>query len=231
MGADGQINDLPRERPHRQQDDHGFEGQGPEHSSARVERFLTLCAEENIRVTIPTNSAQYFHLLRNQAKREKEQPLVILTPKSLLRADAAKCKLDEIVKGAFQVILPDPAPPKEVKKLIFCTGKIFHELFEIRKMKKISDTMIVRLEQLYPFPFDQISEIFKKYKEIKDIRWIQEEPRNMGAWNFAFERFQKILHKSNQIHFVGRLPSASPAAGSFQMHLAEHELLLRQAFE
>ena len=210
---------------------HGFEGQGPEHSSSRVERFLTLCAEENLRVTVPTTSAQYFHLLRNQAKREKEKPLVILTPKSLLRADVAKSRQDEILKGAFQVLLPDTEPPKDVKQLIFCTGKIFHELFEIRKKKKISNTMIIRLEQLYPFPFDQVSEIFTQYKDVKDIRWVQEEPRNMGAWNFALERFQKILPKTKQIHFVGRLPSASPAAGSYQMHLAEHELMLRQAFE
>jgi 2-oxoglutarate dehydrogenase E1 component len=171
---------------------HGFEGQGPEHSSARVERFLTLCAEDNMRVTIPTNSNQYFHLLRNQALRKKENPLVILTPKSL---------------------------------------KIYYELSERRKKKKITNTLILRLEQLYPFPFDQVSEIFKQYKDVNDIRWVQEEPRNMGAWNFALERFQKILPKSKQIHFIGRLPSASPAAGSYQMHLAENELLLRQAFE
>jgi len=210
---------------------HGFEGQGPEHSSSRVERFLTLCAEENMRVTIPTTSSQYFHLLRNQAKRKKEQPLVILTPKSLLRADAAKCNKDDILNGAFQVILTDPEVPKQVNRIIFCTGKIFYELYEIRKKQKINDTMIVRLEQLYPFPFDQISEMLNQYKDVKDIRWVQEEPRNMGGWNFALERFQKILPKTKQIHFVGRLPSASPAAGSYQMHLAEQELLLRQALE
>jgi 2-oxoglutarate dehydrogenase E1 component len=210
---------------------HGFEGQGPEHSSSRVERFLTLCAEENIRVTIPTSSAQYFHLLRNQALRKKEKPLVILTPKSLLRADVAKNSRDDILKGSFQVVLPDTDPPKEVKRLIFCSGKIYHELSEQRKNKSIGGTLIIRLEQLYPFPFDQVSEIFNQYKDVKDIRWVQEEPRNMGAWNFALERFQKVLPKSKQIQFVGRLPSASPAAGSFQMHLAENELLMRQAFE
>jgi 2-oxoglutarate decarboxylase len=210
---------------------HGFEGQGPEHSSARVERFLTLCAEENIRVTVPTTAAQYFHLLRNQATRKKEKPLVILTPKSLLRADVAKSKRSEIVKGEFQVLLPDTDPPKQVKRIIFCTGKIYFELSEERKKKKIGDTLIIRLEELYPFPFDQVTEVFSQYKDVKDIRWVQEEPRNMGAWNYALERFQKIMSKSKQIHFIGRLPSASPAAGSFQMHLAEHDLLLRQAFE
>jgi 2-oxoglutarate dehydrogenase E1 component len=210
---------------------HGFEGQGPEHSSSRVERFLTLCAEENIRVTVPTTSGQYFHLLRNQAKRKKEKPLVILTPKSLLRADVAKSSQDEILKGSFQVLLPDTDPPKDVKRIIFCTGKIYHELSERRKKKKVTNELILRLEQLYPFPFDQVTEIFTQYKDVKDIRWVQEEPRNMGAWNFALERFQKILPKGKQINFIGRLPSASPAAGSYQMHLAEHELLIRQAFE
>jgi 2-oxoglutarate dehydrogenase E1 component len=210
---------------------HGFEGQGPEHSSARVERFLTLSAEENIRVTVPTTSGQYFHLLRNQAKRQKENPLVILTPKSLLRADVAKSSQEEILKGSFQVLLEDTDAPKDVKRIIFCSGKIYHELSEWRKEKKVMHTVIIRLEQLYPFPFDQVSEIFAKYKDVKDIRWVQEEPRNMGAWNFALERFQKILPKGKQINFVGRLPSASPAAGSYQMHIAEHDLLFRQAFE
>jgi len=210
---------------------HGFEGQGPEHSSARVERFLTLCAEENIRVTVPTTSAQYFHLLRNQALRKKEKPLVILTPKSFLRADVAKSKQNEILKGEFQVLLQDADPPKHVKRILFCTGKIYHELSDERKKAKITDTLIIRLEQLYPFPFDQVSALFSQYKDVKDIRWVQEEPRNMGAWNFALERFQKILPKDKQINFVGRLPSASPAAGSFQMHLAEHNLLFRQVFE
>jgi 2-oxoglutarate dehydrogenase E1 component len=210
---------------------HGFEGQGPEHSSSRVERFLTLCAEENIRVTVPTTSAQYFHLLRNQALREKQKPLVILTPKSLLRADVAKSSRKEILDGAFQVLLPDLDPPKTVKRILFCSGKIYYELAEQRKKRKIDDILIIRLEQLYPFPFDQVSEIFKKYKDVKDIRWVQEEPRNMGAWNYALERFQKILPKTKQINFVGRLPSASPAAGSFQMHLAEYELMMKQVFE
>ena len=210
---------------------HGFEGQGPEHSSSRVERFLTLSAEENMRVTVPTNSGQYFHLLRNQALRKKEQPLVILTPKSLLRADVAKSSRDEILNGSFQVLLEDNNPPKEVKRIIFCSGKIYYELSEQRSKKNIEGTLIIRLEQLYPFPFDQVSEIFHRYKNVKDIRWVQEEPRNMGAWNFALERFQKILPKSRHIQFVGRLPSASPAAGSFQMHLAEHELMMRQAFD
>lgn len=184
-----------------------------------------------MRVTVPTTSAQYFHLLRNQAKRKKEQPLIILTPKSLLRADVVQCTRDEFQNGAFQVLLPDLDPPQQVKRIIFCSGKIYYDLFESRKKQKNNDTMIMRLEQLYPFPFDQVSEIISQHKDVEDLRWVQEEPRNMGAWNFALERFQKILPNNRQIQFVGRLPSASPAAGSFQMHLAEHKLLLEQAFD
>jgi len=210
---------------------HGFEGQGPEHSSSRVERFLTLCAEDNMRVTIPTNSAQYFHLIRNQALREKINPLVVLTPKSLLRAESIKSSREDLLNGSFQVILDDPDPPSKIEKVIFCSGKIAHELFSYRKDKQIKNTTIIRLEQLYPFPFDQMKKILNKYKDVKKIYWVQEEPRNMGPWNFVLERFQKVLPKSKTIDFIGRLPSASPAAGSFQLHLAEQELMLRQAFE
>jgi 2-oxoglutarate dehydrogenase E1 component len=210
---------------------HGFEGQGPEHSSSRVERFLTLCAEENMRVTIPSSAAQYFHLLRNQARRKRINPLIILTPKSLLRAESIKCSRDDLLNGSFQVILDDPDPPEKVEKVIFCSGKIAHELFNLRKKNEVKTTIILRLEELYPFPFDQVKKILTKYKDCKKLYWVQEEPRNMGPWNFVLERFQKILPKSKTIQFVGRLPSASPAAGSFQMDLAEQELLLRQAFE
>ena len=210
---------------------HGFEGQGPEHSSARVERFLTLCAEENIRVTIPSTSAQYFHLLRQQVKREKQKPLVVLTPKSLLRADVSRSKRSEIEKGHFQVLLNDLNPPQNPTKLLFCMGKIYYDLVEYRDKKKINDTIIFRLEQLYPFPFDQIKEVLKQYSKIKNIKWVQEEPRNMGAWNFTLERIQKILPRGYKLDYVGRLPSASPAAGVYQLHMAEKELMLRQAFE
>jgi 2-oxoglutarate decarboxylase len=210
---------------------HGFEGQGPEHSSARLERFVTLCAEENMRVAIPTSAGQYFHLLRNQAKREKINPLVVLTPKSLLRADVAKSTKKELEKGAFQVILNDPDPPKSPEKLLLCSGKIAFELMAHRDRNKINNSLIIRLEQLYPFPFDQLKEIFKRFPQAKDIRWVQEEPKNMGAWNFALQRLREILPKANKLKYVGRLPSASPAAGAFNLHVLEQELLLKQAFE
>ncbi|KPL14747.1 MAG: alpha-ketoglutarate decarboxylase [Bacteroides sp. SM23_62] len=210
---------------------HGFEGQGPEHSSARLERFLTLCAENNMRIAIPTTAAQYFHLLRNQARREKINPLVVLTPKSLLRADVAKSTKQELIEGSFQVLIEDSNPPENPKKLVLCCGKIAYELVEYRKKNKLNDTLIVRLEQLYPFPFEQLTEIFQRYPAAKDIRWVQEEPRNMGSWNFALARIREIIPKTFKLKYVGRLPSASPAAGAYNLHVAEQELLLKQAFE
>ena len=209
---------------------HGFEGQGPEHSSARLERFLALCAEDNMRVTFPSTAAQYFHLLRNQAKQEKIRPLIVLTPKSLLRADVAKCKNEDLLQGGFQVLLEDPEAVKNPGKLILCSGKVAFDLTAYRREHKIKDTLIVRLEQFYPFPFDQVDAIFKRYPNLTDIRWVQEEPRNMGGWNFVLARLQEILSKSHRLKFVGRLPSASPATGGYQMHLAEQALLLKQAF-
>jgi len=209
---------------------HGFEGQGPEHSSARLERFLTLCAEENIRVTIPTTAGQYFHLLRQQVKRGKLKPLIILTPKSLLRADIARSTRAELEQGNFQVLINDLKPPENPEKILFCMGKIYYDLSEYREKNEIKDTLIIRLEQLYPFPFDQVEQVFKQFPKIKKIRWVQEEPRNMGAWNFVLERIQKILPRGFKLDYVGRLPSASPAAGVFQLHIAERDLLLRQAF-
>jgi len=209
---------------------HGFEGQGPEHSSARLERFLTLCAEDNMRVTFPSNAAQFFHLLRNQAKRERRNPLIVLTPKSLLRADVAKCSRADILDGNFNVVLEDPDPPSNPDKLIVCTGKVVYDLFDYRKKNNIRDTMIVRIEQLYPFPFDQLKNLLKKHNKLKDIRWVQEEPRNMGGWTFVLPRLQEVLSSGHKLHFVGRLPSASPAAGVYQLHLAEQELIMRQAF-
>jgi 2-oxoglutarate decarboxylase len=209
---------------------HGYEGQGPEHSSSRVERFLTLCAEANLRVTVPTNAAQYFHLLRDQALREPIKPLIVLTPKSLLRADSAKCKKESLIDGTFEVIACDPKPPDNPQKIIFCSGKIFYDLQIYRDKHKINNSVIVRLEQLYPFPFDQVTAILKRYTSAKEIHWVQDEPRNMGFWTFVLPRFREVLTRSHTLSYVGRLPSASPAAGSYLVHEAEQQLLIRQAF-
>ena len=210
---------------------HGYEGQGPEHSSARIERFLTLCAESNMRVVVPTTAAQYFHVLRRQIKLDVKKPLIVMTPKSLLRAEAARSHPDEFASGRFQVVLDDPEPPKKVRRLIFCTGKVAYDLMKYRKKQNIQDTAIVRLEQLYPFPFEPLRRILEQYSNVRDIRWVQEEPRNMGSWHFVLSRFQELLGSKPPLQYVGRLPSGSPATGSFHVHLAEQERLVQEAFE
>lgn len=209
---------------------HGFEGQGPEHSSARMERFLTLAAEDNFRVTYPTSSAQYFHLLRSQMKMEKARPLIVMTPKSLLRAEVAKSGKQEFGSGRFNMVLDDPQPPENPDILLFCTGKVAFDLMDYRDQKEIKNTSVVRLEQLYPFPADKIREILEKYKSAKIIRWVQEEPRNMGAWNYVLGNMQQIFDGRIRLEYAGRFQSASPAAGSFQMHTSELNQLLRTAF-
>jgi 2-oxoglutarate dehydrogenase E1 component len=183
-----------------------------------------------MRVTYPSTSAQYFHLLRNQARHEKARPLIVLTPKSLLRAEVARSRKEDLHRGAFNVLMEDPVPVKNPDKLILCSGKVFYDLMAYRREHTIRDTYIVRLEQFYPFPFDQVGDILKRFPRLTDIRWVQEEPRNMGGWNFVLARMQEIISKTHRLKFIGRLPSASPATGSYQLHLAEQALLLKQAF-
>ncbi|MCA9741780.1 MAG: multifunctional oxoglutarate decarboxylase/oxoglutarate dehydrogenase thiamine pyrophosphate-binding subunit/dihydrolipoyllysine-residue succinyltransferase subunit [Deferribacteres bacterium] len=209
---------------------HGFEGQGPEHSSARLERFLTLCAEYNMRVTFPSNAAQYFHLLRRQMHLEEPKPLIVMTPKSLLRSDWAKSPVDAFSSGHFQVLLDDPEPPDEPKRVLLCSGKVAYDLLDYRKKHNISDTAIVRMEQLYPFPYQPLREILKKYPKAMDVRWVQEEPRNMGAWYFVLARMDVVLTKKHKLTYVSRFSSGSPASGSSRVHEVEQEYLVQQAF-
>lgn len=210
---------------------HGYEGQGPEHSSARLERFLTLCAENNMRITAPTTTAQYFHLLRRQALLTDRKPLVVLTPKSLLRADVAKSEPQLFEEGRFNFILDDPEPPKNPRRILLCTGKVSFDLLKYRKEQENEDTAIVRLEQLYPFPHQDLGEIFKKYPQARDIRWVQEEPKNMGAWHFVYGELGHALQSPYHFSFVGRVLSGSPAAGSGTLHEIEQKKLVREAFE
>ncbi|MBN1448739.1 MAG: multifunctional oxoglutarate decarboxylase/oxoglutarate dehydrogenase thiamine pyrophosphate-binding subunit/dihydrolipoyllysine-residue succinyltransferase subunit [Bacteroidetes bacterium] len=210
---------------------HGYEGQGPEHSSARLERFLILCAENNMRITAPTTSAQYFHLLRRQALLKDRKPLVVLTPKSLLRADVAKSSAGQFTEGRFNFILDDPHPPKDPKRILLCSGKVSFDLLKYRDDNGIDDTAIVRLEQLYPFPHEDLKDILKRYPHARDIRWVQEEPRNMGAWNFVYGKLGNALQTPYHFNFVGRVPSGSPAAGSATIHDHEQKKLIREAFE
>jgi len=210
---------------------HGFEGQGPEHSSARIERFLTLCAEENMRVTMPTTAAQYFHLLRSQMHAGIRKPLIVMTPKSLLRATSAKSAAADFIEGGFQILLNDPNPPANPKRFLLCSGKVSYDLMDYRRQNNLDDTLIVRLEQMYPFAFDGLRELLQRYPNATDFRWVQEEPRNMGAWSFVQTRLKYVLTPNHRLTYVGRVPSASPATGSARVHQLEQERLVGQAFE
>jgi len=210
---------------------HGYEGQGPEHSSARLERFLILCAENNMRITSPTTSAQYFHVLRRQALLKEKKPLIVLTPKSLLRADVAKSKPEEFISGSFRFVFDDPEPPEQAERMLLCTGKVAFDLMQYRKEHAITDTTIIRLEQLYPFPYEYLAAVFETHEHALDLRWVQEEPRNMGAWGFVSSRLREMLQSSHSLSFVGRVPSGSPASGSSTLHDIEQKRLVSEAFE
>lgn len=210
---------------------HGLEGQGPEHSSARLERFLLNAAKENIQVAVPTNPAQYFHLLRRQALRPWRKPLVVMTPKSLLRHPQAVSQLDELERGTFQRVIPDSSENKSaISRVIFCCGKIYYELLAERDEKKRSDVDIVRIEQLYPIPYEQIKAVLANYPENVPVIWTQEEPENMGAWRFMrFSLGAKTLGR-RELLCSTRAASASPATGSPGIHKKEQREVIEKAF-
>jgi 2-oxoglutarate dehydrogenase E1 component len=207
---------------------HGFEGQGPEHSSARLERFLSACAEDNIRVAYPTTAAQYFHLLRRQALTQPRKPLVVMTPKRYLRMPASRSPVDELTSGRFQEVMADPAAPAEVRRVVLCTGKVAHELLD-RRDKTGAPAAVVRLEQLYPFPADALRAVLDAHPGA-ELVWAQEEPENMGAWRFVRGRLRRLLGEGAVVRYVGREESGSPAGGTQTIHDAEQEELLTAAF-
>jgi 2-oxoglutarate dehydrogenase E1 component len=206
---------------------HGWEGLGPEHSSARLERFLQLCAGENIQVCNLTTPAQYFHILRRQMKASYRKPLIIMTPKSLLRLPRAVSSLDDFVSGRYDPVLDDPDPVKGVKTVIICSGKIFYQLAARRDEIKNNHTVIIRLEQFYPFPKVQLDMILKKYSRAKTWMWVQEEPENMGGWQFVKPRLENVTGKVFQ--YVGRKPASSPATGFPAIYRKEQESISREA--
>ncbi len=208
---------------------HGHEGSGPEHSSGRPERYLQLCGSNNIQVAIPTTAAQYFHVLRRQLKRgDIRKPLIVMTPKSLLRSHEVTSNLTELSSGSFQEVLPDPKKPdpKKVKKVLFCTGKIYYELNAVREQEKAGDVAIVRIEQLYPLARLEIEEIMKKYGKA-DVFWVQEEPQNMGAWSFVQNRLNVITNRN--VQYIGRKGSGTTAEGSGKAHAETQKRILRKA--
>ncbi|MBK9167566.1 MAG: multifunctional oxoglutarate decarboxylase/oxoglutarate dehydrogenase thiamine pyrophosphate-binding subunit/dihydrolipoyllysine-residue succinyltransferase subunit [Bryobacterales bacterium] len=214
---------------------HGFEGQGPEHSSARIERFLTACAQENFQVCNCTTAAQYFHLLRRQMfggsdRRGMRKPLVLFTPKSLLRHPGVASPLEAFTGGGFQTVIDDPVQPNPatVGRVAFCSGKVYLDLHAQREAAA-GDVALVRVEQLYPFPEDEVREILEKYGPDADVVWVQEEPRNMGPWRFIQENLQPLLDESGRtLRYIGRAESASPATGSYKRHLVEQAEIVDQ---
>jgi 2-oxoglutarate dehydrogenase E1 component len=208
---------------------HGFEGQGPEHSSARIERFLQLSAEDNIQVCNVTTPAQFFHLLRRQVKRPLRKPLVVFTPKSLLRHPEAVSTIDELAQGSFRRVLPDDSvDPSRVKRILLCSGKVYFDLATERRKRAREDVAVVRLEQYYPLS-DSLGNVLGRYKEGTPVVWVQEEPRNMGPWYFLNARKQDLLRGRHPLSLVSRPESASPATGSKAAHDLEQKMLLDEA--
>ena len=209
---------------------HGYDGQGPEHSSARIERFLALCSQGNMTLTNCSISAQYFHLLRRQGLAPRKRPLVVFTPKSLLRDPRAASPIEDFQKGAFQPVIPDPEAPEEVRRVLLCSGKLYHDLADFRRGHGgeglAGRTALVRVEQLYPFPRRALEDALAAWRGAEWI-WAQEEPRNMGAWPGFLQRFRDL---GWSVGYVGRPASASPATGSYKRHVAEQEFLIRRAF-
>lgn len=210
---------------------HGYEGQGPEHSSARLERFMQLCARDNMQVVVPSTPAQCYHMLRRQMIRNLRQPLIVMSPKSLLRHKLAVSTLEDLSEGAFQPVIDevDSINPKKVKRVVLCSGKVYYDLLEKRRAEEIDDVALVRLEQLYPFPYDEMHAITDKYSKTKEIVWCQEEPRNQGAWFSSRHRIERCMKKGQSISYAGREPSASPAVGYANAHAKEQALLVEQA--
>ena len=214
---------------------HGYEGQGPEHSSARIERFLQLCASENIQVCVPSSPSQIFHLLRRQAIRKLRTPLVVISPKSLLRNPDATSNLDDLFSGSFECVIDDKIKNKAtVRKVILCSGKIYYDLIKERENQGKNDIAIIRIEQLYPFPYDDLEVCLKAYTQINEVVWCQEEPANQGAWFSHRHRIQRVLDRSDnslEIGLVSRDASAAPAVGMMKLHLKQQEDLVALALK
>ncbi|MBN1301353.1 MAG: multifunctional oxoglutarate decarboxylase/oxoglutarate dehydrogenase thiamine pyrophosphate-binding subunit/dihydrolipoyllysine-residue succinyltransferase subunit [Melioribacteraceae bacterium] len=212
---------------------HGQEGQGPEHSSARLERFLILCAEDNMYVTYPSTPAQYFHLLRRHVHSGLEKPLVIMSPKSILRLPAARSGIAEFTEGRFEEVIDNVLTDSDtgIKKIILTSGKVYYDLIKFKSLNSITDTAIIRIEQLYPFPGMAIENLLSRYPTVKDIRWVQEEPKNMGAWYFIFPRLIELIKPKQKLLYVGRPESPSPASGSAKISTKQQEDLIKGAFK
>jgi 2-oxoglutarate dehydrogenase E1 component len=213
---------------------HGYEGQGPEHTSARLERFMNMAAENNWQVCVPTTPAQIFHLLRRQMMRKLRKPLVVITPKSLLRHKEAVSSIEEFATGQFQTVIPEiePLDRKQVKRIVLCQGKLYYELLAYRREQKITDTALIRSEQLYPFPVKSLTDAIGQFPNAKDVIWCQEEPRNQGAWYWLVSRQHliNVFGPQHRLLLASRPAAASPAVGYFAKHLQQQKDVIEQAF-
>jgi 2-oxoglutarate dehydrogenase E1 component len=212
---------------------HGYEGQGPEHSSARLERFLQLCAENNIQVCVPSTPAQMFHMMRRQMLRRLRKPLVVMTPNSLLRHRLASSPLGELTGGRFQRVIDDAevADAGAVRRIVFCSGKVYYDLLEARRAGALDGVAIVRIEQLYPFPVEEYAEVIGRYHAANEIVWCQEEPQNQGAWYQIQHRLKAPLGENRELYYAGRPHAAAPAAGIFQLHVKRQQALVEAALK
>ena len=214
---------------------HGYEGQGPEHSSARLERFFQLCAQENIQLVVPTTPAQIFHLLRRQMHLKLRKPLIVMTPKSLLRLPQAVSSMHELANGSFQPVIDDieVQDKQKITDVVLCSGKVYYELRDKQQQEKLHHIAIIRLERYYPFPYQQLLDVCQSYANATAFRWCQEEPKNQGAWRSVTHRLDRVLlaadAKSQQVIYTGRVASASPAVGSAKVHKQQQNDLINEA--
>ena len=211
---------------------HGYEGQGPEHSSARLERYLQLCAEDNMQVCNLSTPAQYFHALRRQMRDAQRRPLILMTPKSLLRHPLVNSPVHEFTDGKFRRVIDDPqCDAGSARRVVLCSAKVYYDAVQFMQESKIDRTALVRLEQFYPFPDTELKEIVEKYRNAEEIVWMQEEPQNMGAWNFLADRLRDVIRPGQRLRYCGRAASASTATGTLKRHQSEQEKLLKEALE
>jgi 2-oxoglutarate dehydrogenase E1 component len=210
---------------------HGYEGQGPEHSSARLERFLQLCAEHNLQVCVPSTPAQMFHMLRRQIRRSYRKPLIVMTPKSLLRHKMSVSPLSDLSNGRFEVVIPesDISDGDAVRRLVFCSGKVYFDLLEARQVHGVTDVALIRIEQLYPFPIERYAAEIAAYPNASDVVWCQEEPQNQGAWYQIRHRLQESVGDRQQLYYAGRPSAAAPASGVFKLHMQQQQALVEAA--
>jgi 2-oxoglutarate dehydrogenase E1 component len=213
---------------------HGYEGQGPEHSSARLERFMQLCAEHNIQVCVPSTPAQVFHMLRRQAIRPLRKPLIVMSPKSLLRHKEATSTIEDLAHGHFHNVMDetDEQNKDKVERLVFCSGKVFYDLRATRRERGLDNIAILRLEQLYPFPEVELLELLASYPNIVDAVWCQEEPMNQGAWYASQHHMRRVIHRHKvdvYLRYVGRDGSAAPAAGYMALHVEQQNKFIDEA--